>query len=152
MKTSDGNTAAARVAYAMSEVIDYADIARLINQEALDKFRARAVNPEAPELRGSAQNPGIYSQGREAANIFYRAVPDIVSDYIKKDHSGRQIRLLALCRYNPVLAVEGKHPFILNAKMPDGSIQTFLSGDLNHDAPRCGFFHFGQRQSEHTVV
>jgi pyruvate-ferredoxin/flavodoxin oxidoreductase len=66
------------------EMIDCEDMAKLINQEALANFRARAVNPEAPELRGTAQNPDIYFQGREAANVYYREVPDIVSDYLKK--------------------------------------------------------------------
>lgn len=65
------------------EVIDYADMAKLINMEALENFRARAVNPEAPELRGTAQNPDIYFQGREAANVYYQELPDIVADYMK---------------------------------------------------------------------
>ncbi len=66
------------------EMIDYADMAGLINMEALENFRARAVNPEAPELRGTAQNPDIYFQGREAANVYYEEVADIVSGYMKK--------------------------------------------------------------------
>ena len=66
------------------ETIDYADMAKLINMEALENFRARAVNPEAPELRGTAQNPDIYFQGREAANAYYQDVPDTVADYMKK--------------------------------------------------------------------
>ncbi|MFO7713650.1 pyruvate:ferredoxin (flavodoxin) oxidoreductase [Desulfosarcina sp.] len=66
------------------ETIDYADMAALINMEALENFRARAVNPEAPELRGTAQNPDIYFQGREAANVYYQELPDIVADYMKK--------------------------------------------------------------------
>jgi pyruvate-ferredoxin/flavodoxin oxidoreductase len=66
------------------ELIDYEDMAKLINMEALENFRARAVNPESPELRGTAQNPDIYFQGREAANVYYQDVPDIVADYMKK--------------------------------------------------------------------
>ncbi len=66
------------------ETIDYADMAKLINMEALENFRARAVNPESPELRGTAQNPDIYFQGREAANVYYQDVPDTVADYMKK--------------------------------------------------------------------
>jgi pyruvate-ferredoxin/flavodoxin oxidoreductase len=66
------------------EMIDYEDMGKLINMEALENFRARAVNPEAPELRGTAQNPDIYFQGREAANVYYQEVPDIVADYMKK--------------------------------------------------------------------
>nr|WP_306304147.1 pyruvate:ferredoxin (flavodoxin) oxidoreductase [Desulfosarcina cetonica] len=66
------------------ELIDYADMAKLVNMEALENFRSRATNPEAPELRGTAQNPDIYFQGREAVNPFYQEVPDTVADYMKK--------------------------------------------------------------------
>jgi len=72
-------------------VIDYKDMARLTNFEAVAKFRARGANPERPELRGTAQNPDIYFQGREAINPYYLKVPGIVSDYMKKvgDLTGR---------------------------------------------------------------
>jgi pyruvate-ferredoxin/flavodoxin oxidoreductase len=50
------------------EMIDYADMAKLVNMEALAAFRARGGQSGAPELRGTAQNPDIYFQGREAAN------------------------------------------------------------------------------------
>jgi len=66
------------------EVISYKDMASLTNFEAVAKFRARGANPERPELRGTAQNPDIYFQGREAANPYYLKVPGIVSDYMKK--------------------------------------------------------------------
>jgi pyruvate-ferredoxin/flavodoxin oxidoreductase len=54
-------------------------------------FRARGANPERPELRGTAQNPDIYFQGREAANPYYLKLPGIVADYMKKvsDLTGR---------------------------------------------------------------
>jgi len=76
-------------------VIDYEDMAKLTNFEAVAKFRARGANPERPELRGTAQNPDIYFQGREAANSYYSKVPGIVSDYMKKvsDLTGRQYGL-----------------------------------------------------------
>ena len=66
------------------EVIEYEDMAKLVNRDALAKFRARGVNPERPELRGTAQNPDIYYQGREASNPLYNALPGIVADYMKK--------------------------------------------------------------------
>ena len=77
------------------EVIEYEDMAKLVNQEALAKFRARGVNPERPELRGTAQNPDIYYQGREAANPLYNALAGIVADYMKKvsDLTGRTYNL-----------------------------------------------------------
>jgi pyruvate-ferredoxin/flavodoxin oxidoreductase len=66
------------------EAIDYADMAKLVNREALAAFRARGTNPERPELRGTAQNPDIYYQGREAANSLYLKLPGIVADYMGK--------------------------------------------------------------------
>jgi pyruvate-ferredoxin/flavodoxin oxidoreductase len=76
-------------------VIEYEDMAKLTNFEAVAKFRARGANPERPELRGTAQNPDIYFQGREAINSYYLKVPGIVSDYMKKvsDLTGRQYSL-----------------------------------------------------------
>jgi len=66
------------------EMIDYEDMAGLVNMEKVAAFRARGVNPETPEIRGTAQNPDIYFQGCEAANLYYLKVPDIVEDYMKK--------------------------------------------------------------------
>ena len=76
-------------------VIDYDDMAKLTNFEAVAKFRARGANPERPELRGTAQNPDIYFQGREASNSYYLKVPGIVGDYMKKVSvlTGRQYNL-----------------------------------------------------------
>ncbi|MFZ1198631.1 MAG: pyruvate:ferredoxin (flavodoxin) oxidoreductase, partial [Desulfobacterales bacterium] len=77
------------------ELIDYEDMARLINREAVAQFRARGTNPERPELRGTAQNPDIYFQGREAANPYYLKVAGIVADYMQKisNLTGRQYKL-----------------------------------------------------------
>ena len=77
------------------EVIDYADMANLVNWDAVEKFRLRGVNPERPQLRGTAQNPDIYFQGREAANLYYQKVPKIVSECMKKvgKLTGRNYRL-----------------------------------------------------------
>ena len=77
------------------ETIDYDDMAKLTNMEAVAQFRARGTNPERPELRGTAQNPDIYFQGREAANAYYEKVPGIVAAYMKKvsDLTGRTYNL-----------------------------------------------------------
>jgi pyruvate-ferredoxin/flavodoxin oxidoreductase len=66
------------------EIIDYEDMAKLVNWDAVEAFRARGANPERPEARGTAQNPDIYFQGREAANAFYLQVPTIVKENMKK--------------------------------------------------------------------
>ena len=77
------------------ELIDYADMAALTNFEAIEAFRSRAMNPEHPHIRGTAQNPDIYFQGREAANSFYQQIPAVISKYMKKvgDLTGRRYRL-----------------------------------------------------------
>jgi pyruvate-ferredoxin/flavodoxin oxidoreductase len=66
------------------EVIAMDDLAGLLDYKALQEFRNRALNPDHPVTRGTAQNPDIYFQSREAANIFYDAVPDIAADYMKQ--------------------------------------------------------------------
>ena len=60
--------------------IAYEDIAKLMPWDKVEEFRARALNPEHPHLGGTAQNPDIYFQGREAANKYYLATPAIVEE------------------------------------------------------------------------
>ena len=62
--------------------IDYADMDKLLDKDAVKAFRARALNPEHPHQAGTAQNPDIYFQGREASNKYYAAIPDIVEHYM----------------------------------------------------------------------
>ena len=64
------------------EVMDYEDLKGLIDWDKLKEFKDNALNPEHPVLRGTAQNSDIYFQGREVANKYYEAVPDIVADYM----------------------------------------------------------------------
>ena len=66
------------------EVLDYADLAKLLDYEALRDFRLRALNPEHPVTRGTSMNPEIFFQVREASNVYYEAVPDIVEDYMQE--------------------------------------------------------------------
>jgi pyruvate-ferredoxin/flavodoxin oxidoreductase len=66
------------------EVMDYDVFDRLLDKEAVQKFRDTSLNPESPITRGTAQNDDIYFQGREASNKFYDAVPDIVNDYMQE--------------------------------------------------------------------
>ncbi len=60
------------------DVIDYDVMASLVDHDAIANFRKRAMNPENPQLRGTAQNPDTFFQAREACNKYYAAVPDIV--------------------------------------------------------------------------
>ncbi|MFO7601790.1 MAG: pyruvate:ferredoxin (flavodoxin) oxidoreductase, partial [Candidatus Desulfacyla sp.] len=66
------------------ELIDYDDMASLVDWDAIDDFRSRAMNPEYPQLRGTAQNPDIFFQNREASNSFYEPIADIVQEEMKK--------------------------------------------------------------------
>lgn len=66
------------------EALEYDEVAKLLDQEALQEFRKRGLNPAHPVIRGTAQNPDIYFQGREVANPFYEAVPGIVEGYLKE--------------------------------------------------------------------
>ncbi|MGI9860982.1 pyruvate:ferredoxin (flavodoxin) oxidoreductase [Moorella naiadis] len=61
------------------DLIEYEDMAKLVDWEAIRAFRQRAMNPEHPHQRGTAQNPDIYFQSREAANPYYLATPEIVA-------------------------------------------------------------------------
>ena len=64
------------------EMIDYADMDKLLDRDAVARFRARAMNPNHPHVGGTAQNPDIYFQAREAANKYYDAIPGIVQHYM----------------------------------------------------------------------
>ena len=66
------------------EAWDYADLAEMVDWDAIEAFRENALNPEHPVLRGTAQNPDIFFQAREACNKYYDAVPAIVEDYMAK--------------------------------------------------------------------
>ncbi len=66
------------------EALTNDDLAPLVDQKALKEFRERALNPDNPEVRGTAQNDDIYFQAREASNSFYDDVPEIVEKYLAK--------------------------------------------------------------------
>ncbi len=66
------------------EIIDDASLTSLLDRDALKAFRAAALNPAHPVTRGTAQNPDIYFQTREASNKFYNAVPDMVAETMAK--------------------------------------------------------------------
>ena len=63
---------------------DYADLADMLNWDAVEAFRRRALNPEHPVTRGTAQNDYIFFQAREACNKYYDAVPEVVVKYMDK--------------------------------------------------------------------
>jgi pyruvate-ferredoxin/flavodoxin oxidoreductase len=63
---------------------DYADLGDMLNWDAVEAFRRRALNPEHPVTRGTAQNDDIFFQAREACNKYYDAVPEVVVKYMDK--------------------------------------------------------------------
>lgn len=77
------------------EVIEYDDLMKLLDFDAVEQFRNRSLNPERPVLRGTAQNPDIYFQGREVANPFFERIPDIVEEYMEEINkiTGRDYKL-----------------------------------------------------------
>ncbi len=64
------------------EVMEYDDLAKLIDIDALNAFRRRSLSPDHPVVRGTAQNPDIYFQEREVSNTYYDAIPAIVEEYM----------------------------------------------------------------------
>ena len=66
------------------ETIDYGDLAKLVDMDAVKAFRDNSLNPDRPVIRGSNQNPDVFFQAREACSPFYEKVPDIVAEYMKE--------------------------------------------------------------------
>ncbi|MFO7952794.1 MAG: pyruvate:ferredoxin (flavodoxin) oxidoreductase [Bacillota bacterium] len=81
------------------ELIDYADIKDLVDWDAIKAFRQRALSPEKPHQRGTAQNPDIYFQNREAANTYYNATPENVEAVMDQVYelTGRRYNLFDYC-------------------------------------------------------
>ncbi|MGN0382851.1 MAG: pyruvate:ferredoxin (flavodoxin) oxidoreductase [Eubacterium sp.] len=66
------------------EVWDYEDLKEMVDMDAIAEFRQHALNPNHPCQRGSAQNPDIFFQAREACNEYYNALPEVVEEYMNK--------------------------------------------------------------------
>ncbi len=70
--------------YQKVECWDDEQLKKLVNMDAIDAFRRRSLNPEHPAQRGTAQNPDVFFQAKEANNKFYDAVPDLCQEYMDK--------------------------------------------------------------------
>ena len=66
------------------DIWDYEDLKDMVDMDSIEAFRARALNPEHPTMRGSHENGDIFFQHREACNQYYEAVPEIVEEYMGK--------------------------------------------------------------------
>ncbi|MDO5715580.1 MAG: pyruvate:ferredoxin (flavodoxin) oxidoreductase [Tissierellia bacterium] len=77
------------------EVLEYDDLAKLVDQDAVKEFKDRALNPDEPQIRGTAQNPDIYFQSVEASNNYYTNIIDITEKYMKdiSELTGRNYNL-----------------------------------------------------------
>ncbi len=77
------------------ELLEYRDYAELIDMDAVREFRERALSPNHPVVRGTAQNSDVYFQGREAVNPFYNNIVPIVEEYLEKmsQYTGRKYEL-----------------------------------------------------------
>lgn len=78
--------------YKKIQTIENEDLMNIVDFNAIKAFRDNALNPEHPVVRGTAQNPDIYFQGKEASNNFYNNIPDIVDGYMQeiKNITGRE--------------------------------------------------------------
>ena len=88
------------------EAWDYDELASMLDMDAVQAFRDRALNPEHPVIRGTAQNPDIFFQAREAANPYYDRLPGIVTEYMDmvSEKTGRSYK-----PFNYVGAPDAEH-------------------------------------------
>ena len=98
------------------EAWDYDDLAEMVDMDAIDAFRANALNPNHPCQRGSAQNPDIFFQAREACNPYYDALPATVQRYMDKvnDKLGTDYKL-----FNYYGAADAEHVIVAMGSVND---------------------------------
>ena len=90
---------------------------RMLDLDALKAFRAGALNPAHPVTRGTAQNPDIYFQTREASNKFYDAIPDMVAEAMEKFNLTRD-QLYHYAKYHNIPKVKkGKYTLISKTEL-----------------------------------
>src|SRR6056297_1114264 len=70
--------------YQKIDVMDYDDLAKLVDYDKIQEFKHRGLNPEHPVTKGTAMNPDIFFQARESVNKYYERIPDIVENYMQE--------------------------------------------------------------------
>ncbi|MDD2562021.1 MAG: pyruvate:ferredoxin (flavodoxin) oxidoreductase [Eubacteriales bacterium] len=115
------------------EEIQYEDIAKLVDWDKVAEFRARSLNPERPHQSGTAQNPDVFFQNREAANRQYEAVPGIVEECMKQveNLTGRSYRL-----FDYEGAPDAENVIIIMGSGAEAVHETVTA--LNNDGKKCG--------------
>ncbi len=113
--------------------ISYEDMAKLVNMDKIKAFRERALNPEHPHQAGTAQNPDVFFQNREAANKYYDAVPAIVENEMKKvsELTGREYGL-----FNYYGAPDATSVIVLMGSGAEAAIETAEA--LNKEGRKVG--------------
>ena len=112
------------------EAWDYEDLADMLDMDAVQEFRDRALNPEHPVVRGTAQNPDIFFQAREAANPFYDRLPGIVADYMDEvgKRTGRPYK-----PFDYVGAPDAEHVIVAMGSVCE-TIEETMENSLDADA------------------
>lgn len=116
------------------EAWDYEDLAEMADFDAIDEFRANALNPNHPCQRGSAQNPDIFFQAREACNPYYDALPAIVQEYMDKvnEKIGTDYKL-----FNYYGAPDAEHVIIAMGSVND-TIEETIDYMIKHNNAKVG--------------
>jgi len=125
-----------RTSHEMSKVeaVDYEDLASLIDHDAVDAFRAQALNPEHPRLRATVQNGDVFFQVREANNRFYDELPAIVQEYMDRIGAltGRKYHLF------DYYGAEDAQEVIIAMGSVSGAVKETVDF-LNAQGRKCGF-------------
>ena len=116
------------------EQMPYETLRGMLDTEALQKFRAHALNPEHPQLRATVQNPDIFFQVRESSNADYAALPDIVEDYMGRisEATGREYHV-----FNYYGAKDAERVIVAMGSV-SGCIQQVVDA-LNAEGEKVGF-------------
>lgn len=116
------------------EIMDYEEIGKLLDQDALRNFRKNALNPERPVQRSLVQNPDVFFQNREACSPFYKRLPAIVEEYMNEINriTGRNYKL-----FNYFGAADAEHVIIAMGSV-SGAIQEVVE-HLSEQGEKVGF-------------
>ena len=109
------------------QIWDYDDLKEMVDMDAVAEFRARALNPEHPVQRGTAQNPDVFFQAREASNSYYDALPAIAQEYMDKVNAkiGTDYKL-----FNYYGAADAEHVIVAM-----GSVCDTIEETVDHTLP-----------------
>ena len=116
------------------EQMEYSDLSALLDRDALNNFKRRALNPDHPDLRATVQNPDVFFQVREANNTDYNELPEIVEDYMAKisEITGREYHL-----FNYYGAPDAENVIVAMGSVSEAVMETV--DYLNANGNKVGF-------------